>query len=395
MTPLIVIIIILVFACIAAWILGNQKHIKGSERISTNLDGTGILEAISDGVVITDTNGTISMINPAAGLLAGWNIKDALGVDNTLVFKFQDDKGSTYSDEQNPFKQVLRDGLAHRDNNATLVTNGSQKTITVSITTSPILREGKLHGAIGILRDVSQERQAEQQRADFISTASHEMRTPVAAIEGYLALAMNEKVSTIDLKARDYLQKAHESAQHLGTLFQDLLTSAKAEDGRLISHPEVIEVSNFLAKLSQDLRFVAQKKNLAVEFIVGVSGARMDTTNETGSARVVRPLYNIYADPERMREVITNLFDNAVKYSNSGKISIGLTGDDSIVQIYIRDTGFGIAIEDIPHLFQKFYRVDNSDTRTVGGTGLGLYICRKIVELYNGRIWVESEQGKG
>jgi signal transduction histidine kinase len=96
-----------------------------------------------------------------------------------------------------------------------------------------------------------------------------------------------------------------------------------------------------------------------------------------------------------MREVITNLYDNAVKYTPQGKITIGLTGNDQVVQFYIKDTGSGIPREDIPHLFQKFYRVDNSATRTIGGTGLGLFICRKIVELYNGRIWVESEAGKG
>jgi len=101
------------------------------------------------------------------------------------------------------------------------------------------------------------------------------------------------------------------------------------------------------------------------------------------------------ADPDRMREVITNLFDNACKYTDQGKISLGLTGNDSVVQLYIRDTGAGIAPEDIPHLFQKFYRVDNSATRTIGGTGLGLFICRKIVELYQGRIWVESTMGSG
>jgi signal transduction histidine kinase len=221
------------------------------------------------------------------------------------------------------------------------------------------------------------------------------MRTPVAAIEGYLALAMNEKVSKIDAKARGYLAKAHESTQHLGSLFQDLLTSAKAEDGRLINHPEVVEMGQFLTKLTEDLRFVAQKKNLAVEFVVGISGANMDSNSETGSIRVVQPLYNVRVDPDRLREVVTNLFDNAVKYTESGKISIGLTGDDNVVQVYVRDTGRGIPKEDIPHLFQKFYRVDNTDTRTIGGTGLGLFISRKIIELYNGRIWVESEQGKG
>jgi signal transduction histidine kinase len=207
---------------------------------------------------------------------------------------------------------------------------------------------------------------------------------------------MNDKVTKIDAKAREYLSKAHESTQHLGRLFQDLLTSSKAEDGRLSNHPEIIEMSNFLSHLTEDLRFSAQKKNLAVEFVVGISGANVNATSELGgSTRVVQPLYNVYADPERLREVVANLFDNAVKYTDAGKISIGLTGDDNVVQIYVKDSGKGIPTEDVSHLFQKFYRVDSSATRTIGGTGLGLFICRKIIEMYNGRIWAESEQGKG
>jgi len=103
----------------------------------------------------------------------------------------------------------------------------------------------------------------------------------------------------------------------------------------------------------------------------------------------------VQADPDRIREVITNLFDNAVKYTDSGKITLGLTGDDHVVQLRISDTGHGIRPEDTKHLFEKFYRVDNSNTRTVGGTGLGLFICRKIIELYNGRIWVDSVVDKG
>jgi signal transduction histidine kinase len=109
----------------------------------------------------------------------------------------------------------------------------------------------------------------------------------------------------------------------------------------------------------------------------------------------VAPLYYALADPDRLREVITNLFDNAVKYSEKGRITIGLTGDDRVVQFFVRDTGHGIPAEDIPHLFQKFYRVDNSNTRTIGGTGLGLFISRKIIELYGGRIWVESKLDEG
>ncbi len=145
-----------------------------------------------------------------------------------------------------------------------------------------------------------------------------------------------------------------------------------------------------MEQLTSDLKFVAEKKGLAVEFSIG-SGNAIDAT----AHNVLKPLYYATADPDRMREVVTNLFDNAVKYTDSGKISLGVTGDTSVVQLYVRDTGPGIPAEDIPHLFQKFYRVDNSATRTIGGTGLGLYICRKIVELYQGRIWVESTPGKG
>jgi signal transduction histidine kinase len=128
-----------------------------------------------------------------------------------------------------------------------------------------------------------------------------------------------------------------------------------------------------------------------MEFTLG-SGKTIDASE---SSKVVRPLYYVQADPERLREVITNLFDNAVKYTESGKVTIGLTGDDKVVQFYVRDTGHGIPAEDIPHLFQKFYRVDNSATRTIGGTGLGLFISRKIIELYGGRVWVTSELDKG
>ncbi len=251
----------------------------------------------------------------------------------------------------------------------------------------------KVSGAVGIFQDVSEERQEERQRAEFISTASHEMRTPVAAIEGYLALAMNDKVSKIDTKARDFLQKAHASTEHLGKLFQDLLTSAKAEDGRLSNHPQALEIGKYLEQLTQDLRFAAEKKGLGMEFVVGTGGGVIDARDT--NSKVVQPLYFVQVDPDRLREVITNLFDNAVKYTEAGKVSIGITGNNEIVQFYVRDTGPGIPAEDVAHLFEKFYRVDSSVTRTIGGTGLGLFICRKIVELYQGRIWVESEVGKG
>ena len=353
-----------------------------------------ILNAIGDGVVVVDDQKVIRLINPAGARTIGWAQEEATGLSHTAVLKLLDAKGQPFSDDQNPLNRVLMTGKNTRDNNAQLTTK-SNKTLSINLSVSPLMDQNqRVSGIVAIFSDVSEERQEERQRAEFISTASHEMRTPVAAIEGYLALALNEKVSRIDLRAREYLKKAHESTQHLGQLFQDLLTSAKAEDGRLSNHPEIIEMSTYLERLVEDLRFSAQKKSLNIDYVVGNSG-NVVSPDTPGSKRVVQPLYYVYAYPERLREVITNLFDNAVKFTQKGTISLGLTGDKEVVQMYVRDTGGGIAPEDIPHLFQKFYRIDNSATRTIGGTGLGLFISRKIIELYNGRIWVESEVTKG
>lgn len=353
-----------------------------------------ILSSIEDGVVVVDNHQTIRLFNPAAAKLTGWQQDEALGLTYTNVIKLVDSKNVTKTEFTSPFARAGREGKTIRDNDAYILSR-SGKQLSVALSVSPLFdKQKQVSGVVGIFRDVSEERQEERQRAEFISTASHEMRTPVAAIEGYLALAMNEKVSQIDKKAREYLEKAHESTQHLGQLFQDLLTSAKAEDGRLSNHPTVVEMSSYLEKITEDLRFAAEKKGLNIEFILGTSGNIIDASNE-GSRRVITPLYYVLADADRMREVITNLFDNAVKFTDTGKISIGLTGNDEVVQLHIRDSGVGIPPEDIPHLFQKFYRVDSSATRTIGGTGLGLFISRKIIELYGGRIWVESTLGKG
>jgi PAS domain S-box-containing protein len=351
-----------------------------------------IVSAIEDGVVLFDEQHAIRSFNPGAATISGWKTEEAMSLDFGTVIKITDSKGEPYPADQDPFQRVFVEKATIRVNDAELTTQ-SNKRIPVNLNVSPLIDEDQhVFAAVAVFRDVTKERLEESQRAEFISTASHEMRTPVAAIEGYIALALNDRVSTIDSRARDYLEKAHISTQHLGKLFQDLLTSAKAEDGRLSSHPTVVEMGAYLQQITEELRFSADKKGLAVDFNVG-SNQLINAREDTG--HVVRPLYYVLADADRMREVITNVFDNAVKYTDQGKITIGLTGNQDVVQFSIRDTGPGIPAEDLPHLFQKFYRVDNSTTRTIGGTGLGLFICRKVVELYQGRIWAESQMGQG
>jgi two-component system, OmpR family, sensor histidine kinase VicK len=355
----------------------------------SGVDPEFILEAIQDGVVMIAADRVIQMFNQAAANISGWAVSEAAGLDYKNVIMLVDGKDQPLSDQENPFTQALATGQPIRDSSA-LIKTKSGKSLALSIIVSPMLdNEGKPSGGVvAVMRDVSKEKEEEARRSDFISTASHEMRTPLAAIEGYLSLALNPKTAQIDDKARNLLLKAQMATNHLGELFRDLLTSSKADDGRLVSFPAVVEIGSILEQVAEAARFKAKEKNLDIKYIIS-------SQQQVNAGKAIRPLYYAYADPNRIREVFQNIVDNAVKYTMSGQIEVRLTGDNATIQAQFIDTGGGIAAEDIPHLFQKFYRVDNSTTRTVSGTGLGLYICRKIVEMYNGRIWVESQVGHG
>ncbi len=378
-------------------VFGLNKNQSGdvsknaSERISKDnqINSDFILSTIEDGVVMAGKDGIIHLFNPAAGHITGWPPEEALGSDFHAVLSAVDSKGQAMPPQQHPIAQAIITGKTVKDNNVSLSTRSKKPTI-ISLIVSPVLdKNGSPTGSVvGVFRDITEEKEEEKRRSDFISTASHEMRTPLAAIEGYLSLAMNPKIAQVDANARKYLEKAENSTKHLGVLFQDLLTSSKAEDGRLVSYPAVVELGETVTAVVEAGRFHAKEKNLTLNYV-------MSTSKDVAGGKVVRPLYYTYVDPNRIREVLQNIIDNAIKYTMEGSITIRLTGDTNVAQIQVQDTGAGIPADDIPHLFQKFYRVDSSTTRTIGGTGLGLFISKKIIELYNGRIWVESELGKG
>lgn len=342
-----------------------------------------VINAIGDGVIATDGKGIIQLINPAAQAIIGWGKQDAEDLDYHSVIKLCDDKGNLIADDAGPIEQVLHDNPSITRNDLQLMTNSGKK-INISLLVSPVGKYGS--GAIIVFRDITDEVSENKQRTEFISTASHEMRTPVAAIEGYLGLALNPATAQIDDKARAYLTKAHESAEHLGRLFQDLLDVSKSEDGRLKNEPRVVEVVGFVRESVTALLPKAQEHGLSLIF-------QPDESENAGNS--IAPIFYTEVDPDHLRETMSNLIENAVKYTKEGSVSVNVTGDNDHVTISIADTGIGIAQEDLPHLFQKFYRIDNSDTREIGGTGLGLYLCRRLVESMNGRIWVESEFGKG
>ncbi len=348
-----------------------------------------ILGAIDDGVMMFDRQYTVHLFNKAASNITGWAAAEAVGQNFNAIMPLVDSKGMVLPPEQHPFVQALIDGKPVRDNNV-LISSKSGRQVAISVAISPIIEKPDVppEMAIVVFRDVTLEKSQEQQRSDFISTASHEMRTPIAAIEGYLSLTLNPKITKIDDNARNYLEKARMATKHLGQLFADLLTSSKADDGRLSSNPVVVEIGEILEQVVEAEQFHAKQNNLELKYAVS-------SNKDVSGGRVVRPFYYCFVDPTRMNEVFQNIIDNAIKYTPQGSVTVKLTGDLNTVQIQVSDTGSGIPAEDIPHLFQKFYRVDSTATRTVGGTGLGLYICKKIVELYKGRVWVESQLGQG
>lgn len=336
-----------------------------------------LIESISEGIIAINESGMIKLINPACAKMLGWSQTDALNLDYRSIFIFVDEDGKP-ANIVDPITEAIRNNKSMNQDVRVKGQNGEIVELNLSVS----LAEGANKAAVVVARDVSEINRQQRQRAEFISTASHEMRTPVAAIEGYISLALNEKVATVDDKAKEFLNRAHEATQHLGALFRDLLTASKSEDGRLENHPEPIDIKNFLKKLSEDMKFTTDKKGLKLDF----------ATSDTGN---VSPIYYVLADQERLREVLVNIVDNAIKFTEKGSITVALTGDTDSITISISDTGVGISEEELPHLFEKFYRIDNSETRSIGGTGLGLFICKQIVALYNGRIWAESTYGQG
>ena len=342
-----------------------------------------VINAIGDGVIFVDSQGIIQLINPAAQTIVGWGKQDALTLHYKSVLKLINQKDETLGDADDPISQAINNNQQVKSSDLNLVTHSGKK-IGISLLISPVGTLGS--GVIIVFRDITKERAEGREQAEFISTASHEMRTPVASIEGYLGLALNPQTAQIDDRARQFITKAHESAEHLGHLFQDLLDVSKSEDGRMSNSPKLINLVLFVKDIVQGLRQKAEEMGLRL-----IYKPMPDDANE----RFMAPEYLVNLDNDHIREIVNNLVENAIKYTPTGEVVVDVAGDDEHVTISVKDSGIGIPNEDIPHLFQKFYRVNNKDTHEIGGTGLGLYLSRRLAEMMGGRIWVESKHGEG
>lgn len=350
-----------------------------------------VIDNISDGITFIDANGIIHLFNPAAEQLLAWSEAETLQLNYKTIFRFVNSASQPISDAENPITRTLSSNKPQASDSFYLLTHSEQK-VSVSIKVTPITtQDGDMtinDGAIVVFRDITRERAEQNAQTDFISTASHEMRTPVAIIEGYLGMILNPETATIDNRARMYAQKAHDSVKRLGRLFQDLLDVTKADDHRIDNNPCLLDAKLVAKQVVQDFAGKAAAKGLTLQF----------NDTETGSShgeRVLAPPAIICADLDQLNEILDNIIENAIKYTKQGGVKVSVDVDSNRVRFTVTDTGIGIPEEDVPHLFQKFYRVDNSQTREIGGTGLGLYLIKRLADNIGGTIGVKSVYGQG
>lgn len=229
---------------------------------------------------------------------------------------------------------------------------------------------------IGFFRDVTEEKRVEAIKRDFVANVSHELRTPLASIKGYaetlLDGAMNEPETL-----KNFLTIINKHTGRMAALIEDLLTLSMLESHYLPLKLDSVDIKALVTSIIQSLEKNAKDKGLALS---------VDISDDVSS---------VTADRVRLEQVIVNLVDNAIKYTNSGAVRVAVNMADNMLKVDIEDTGIGIPEKDIPRIFERFYRVDKGRSRDLGGTGLGLAIVKHIIQAHNGKIWVTSQHGKG
>jgi signal transduction histidine kinase len=236
--------------------------------------------------------------------------------------------------------------------------------------------EGRLSRVLANVVDITRFREAEEMKSTFVSVVSHELKTPVSLIKGYATTLAREDANWDKDTVREGLQVISEESDRLNDLINNLLDASRIQAGGFKLERADVSIPRLAGKVVETFRLQTATHRFVLDFAQGF------------------PI--ISGDEERLRQVFNNLVSNAIKYApDGGEIRIGGWSDSDHVTVYVADQGIGIPAEEQDQLFQRFYRVDSSLRRKTQGAGLGLYLCRSIVEAHGGRIWLRSEPGKG
>ena len=333
-----------------------------TREVEESADAARVLTYVADGVVLVDQTGTIRQWNPAAEAITGLTRDELLGRgagDAIAGWKGVADRipVGTAAEPVQPETFPLETARGER-----------------WISISGVDFFG---GIVYAFRDVTDARRLEELKADFVATASHELRTPLAAVYGAAQTLRRHDFALDEAGRNRFVSLIVDESERLNRIVNEILLANQLDAGRLDLVDEPFVAGDLIQRVVESAREH------------GPPGIRFETTVSDSTLPVA-------ADRDRVRQVLVNLVENAIKYSpDGGLVQVGVQGAEGVVCFHVRDEGLGIPADEQARIFEKFYRLDPEMTRGIGGTGLGLYICSELLERMDGRIWVESQEGKG
>lgn len=358
-----------------------------------------LLNAVSDGILGVDKEGNTIFVNSAVSTLTGWNHTVLLQNKSHFLLHHTNADGNPYSINSCPIFKTNQDGQPrHITNEVFWRSNGSY--FPVEYTVSPIFEHGELTGSVVVFRDITERRNAEialrqavaaadaanQAKSDFLANMSHEIRTPMNAIIGMTSLMLD---SSLNDTQYDYLNIIHASSKTLLIIINDILDLSRIESGKLELENQPFSLRNCIEEALDLVMPLAAQKTLNISYMMKPSTPEI-----------------VIGDITRLRQIFVNLLTNAVKFTEQGEVKLLVNAiriehdyyieqEDYDLRFEVKDTGIGISQEGISRLFRSFSQVDASTTRKYGGTGLGLMISKKLVEIMGGQIGVKSTVNKG
>ena len=332
-------------------------------EVEERADAARVLEHVGDGILLLDRRGIVRLWNPAAEATTSIDAEAVLGHSAVEAIPGWSDAVDSVPVADSP-------DPGHEEVVIPIETSRGERWISISGVRF-------FGGTVYAFRDLTDVRQLEEIKADFIATASHELRTPLAAVYGAAQTLLRHDFALDEVGRDRFVSMIAEESERLGRIVNEILLANQLDSGRLDLEAEPFDAAELVERVVESTRAYAPP---TVRIEVNVP----DTVPTVG------------ADIDKTRQVLVNLVENAMKYSpEGGSVEVGVEPRGDAVRFYVRDEGLGIAPEDQDRIFEKFYRADPQMIRGVGGTGLGLYICKELVARMGGRIWAETNDGKG
>ena len=328
-----------------------------------------IISCMADGILVTNMEGRLVLWNTSSVKMLKLRSHEIPG--EALEFYI---KNKTIIDS-------IREVLSSREEKVSMISREIEvdKGTTLMAIIAPIKDEkGQILGTVTVLRDITQLKEIDKIKSQFVSMVAHELRAPVAAIEGWLEIVLSGELGEDEEQRKKWLGRAKDRAHSLLIMVNDLLEINRMEAGRVAQKMETVKLSEIIQK------------------IVDFAKPEVDKQNITITIKLPKDMPPIQADVKDMEKLFTNLINNAIKYnSENGSVTVEGGVDRSFLCIHIKDTGFGISPENLSKIFEDFYRVEDDKTKKITGTGLGLTISKKIVDSHFGRIEVQSQLNEG